>query len=338
MPEPKSDLIPNLQNSMPAETDSRKEISDSSVRDQAIALNQTKNAGFSAGFPSPLVILGGVVIAAAFFGSDIPAWSWMFQKWSTSPDDSHGMLVPAFSAWLLWHRKDLAKFAEMNVTSLAMSLGVILIFLGILLRCTGIYTRTISLEAVAVIPGIAGIFLLFFGWKGVHWGWPSVMFLIFMVPIPGPLGGLLSSKLQSIATFGSTFVLQTMGVPAVSEGNTIWLSETQVGVAEACSGLRMMTSFFALSAAVALLIERPLWEKLLILMSAPAIAVMSNVLRIAATAMAYETGNEEMAKLIFHDLAGWLMMPLGLLFLYAELYLLSKIFETTDETALTLQF
>ena len=130
MPESKSDLVPNLQNSMPAETDSRKETSASSVRDQAIALNQTKNAGF----PSPLVILGGVVIAAAFFGSDIPAWSWMFQKWSTSPDDSHGMLVPAFSAWLLWHRKDLAKFAEMNVTSPAMSLGVSLIFLGILLR------------------------------------------------------------------------------------------------------------------------------------------------------------------------------------------------------------
>ena len=338
MPEPVSDNVPNSQNPMPAEKISRTDNEVSLVRDHAVALNQPENVGSSVGFLSPAVILGGVVIAAAFFASDIQAWSWMYEKWSTSPDDSHGMLVPGFSAWLLWHRKDLVNFEKIKVTNLAILLGLFLILSGIAIRCFGIYTRTISVEAVSIIPCVSGIFLLFFGWKGVHWAWPTVMFLIFMIPIPGQLGGLLSAKLQSIATFGSTFVLQTIGVPAVSEGNVIWLSETKVGVADACSGLRMMTSFFALSAAVALLIERPIWEKFLIILSAPVIAVMSNVLRIAATAMAYETGQEELAKMIFHDLAGWLMMPLGLLFLFAELFLLSKIFETTDETALSLRF
>ena len=344
MSEPASDLVPKLQAPVPIESgpdNDRAVLNDravSVVGDHAVALNSPENVGLLPAFLTPTVILGGVVTAAAFFMSDIPAWNWMFQKWSNSPDDSHGMLVPGFSAWLLWNRKDLINFSEIKVTNSASAVGVLAILFGILLRCAGIYTRTISMEAASVIPCVAGIFLLCFGWKGVHWGWPTVLFLIFMIPIPGQLGGLLSAKLQSIATFGSTFLLQTVGVPAVSEGNTIWLSEKQVGVAEACSGLRMMTSFFALSAAVALLIERPLWEKLLIIVSAPVIAVMSNVLRIAATAMAYEFGNEEMAKLIFHDLAGWLMMPLGLFFLYAELFLLSKIFETTDETALSLRF
>ena len=142
---------------------------------------------------------------------------------------------------------------------------------------------------------------------------------------------MLGGSLQSLATICSTFTLQTIGIPAVSEGNIIWLTEKPLGVAQACSGLRMMTSFFALASGVALVIERPLWERWLIILSAPLIAIASNVLRISATAIAYEFGNEKMAEMIFHDLAGWLMMPTGLLLLWAELFLMSKVFQIEEE-------
>ena len=152
-----------------------------------------------------------------------------------------------------------------------------------------------------------------------------------MIPLPHAVGGLLSGVLQKIATICSTYLLQTIGIPAVSEGNVIWLTEKPLGVATACSGLRMLTSFFALSAGVSLVIERPIWEKCLVALSAPAIAIASNILRISATAIAYEFGNEKMAEAIFHDLAGWLMMPVGLLLLWVELLIVSKIFVEVDE-------
>jgi len=158
-----------------------------------------------------------------------------------------------------------------------------------------------------------------------------VLFLFFMIPLPGFVGGMLSGVLQTIATISSTYLLQTIGIPAVSEGNVIWLTHKPLGVAQACSGLRMLTSFFALSAGMSLVIDRPVWEKCLIALSAPVIAIAANVLRISATAVAYEFGNEKMAELIFHDLAGWLMMPVGLLLLWAELYIISKIFVEIEE-------
>ena len=61
-------------------------------------------------------------------------------------------------------------------------------------------------------------------------------------------------------TTASTFALQTLGLPAVAEGNVILLNDVRLGVVEACSGLRMLVIFFALSTAVALLMRRPLWE------------------------------------------------------------------------------
>ena len=277
------------------------------------------------------VVLAAIALAAAFFGSDIPAWSWMYQLWMTNPDNSHGLLVPAFSSWLLWHRRNLISFPKVTVSNFAMITGIGLVVAAMLLRFLGIFSRTITYEAASVLPCVAGIILILFGWAGARWAWPAVAFLVFMIPLPGSIGGMLGGSLQSLATICSTFTLQTIGIPAVSEGNIIWLTEKPLGVAQACSGLRMMTSFFALASGVALVIERPLWERWLIILSAPLIAIASNVLRISATAIAYEFGNEKMAEMIFHDLAGWLMMPTGLLLLWAELFLMSKVFQIEEE-------
>lgn len=278
----------------------------------------------------PSLIAGVCVALVAFIVSDWSAWGWLYEKWTTNPDNSHGLLVPAFAAWLLWQRRNMIAFPLTPVAWSWVLLGSALIAFSIFLRCSGIYTRTISYEAASIIPAVAGIIVTCFGLPGVLWAWPAVIFMGFMIPIPTAVGGALSGVLQSIATISSTFILQTIGIPAVSEGNVIWLTNQPLGVAQACSGLRMMTSFFALATGMALVIERPIWEKCVIVLSAPLIAITSNVLRISATAIAYEFGNEKMAELIFHDLAGWLMMPVGLLLLWAELFLLSKLFQEVD--------
>src|SRR5436305_589397 len=83
---------------------------------------------------------------------------------------------------------------------------------------------------------------------------------------------LLTEPLHGIATVSSTFLLQTLGLPALAEGNVILLNDVHIGIVEACSGLRMLVIFFALSTAVALLTRRPLWEKVVVALSAVPIA------------------------------------------------------------------
>src|SRR5262249_50759240 len=141
----------------------------------------------------------------------------------------------------------------------------------------------------------------------------------------------MAGPLQTFATETSTFLLQTLGTPAVSEGNVILLNDVEIGVVEACSGLRMLVIFFALSTAVALVIRRPLWEKALLVSSAIPIALVVNVLRITVTGAMHELASastvitHEMANTVFHDLAGWLMMPAALGALALELVLLKRL-------------
>jgi exosortase/archaeosortase family protein len=61
--------------------------------------------------------------------------------------------------------------------------------------------------------------------------------------------------------------------------------------------------------------------------SAIPIAILVNVIRITATGVAYHLAGREsaLARLIYHDLAGWLMMPLALVMLWLELKFLANL-------------
>jgi exosortase/archaeosortase family protein len=135
----------------------------------------------------------------------------------------------------------------------------------------------------------------------------------------------MSGPLQTLATICSTFSLQSLGLPALAEGNRILLDEKEVNIVEACSGLRMLVVFFALSAGMALVVQRRTWEKLLITLSAIPIALVANVIRITVTGVLLENVDSETANHFFHDLAGWFMMPLALGLLGLELTILSHL-------------
>jgi exosortase len=137
---------------------------------------------------------------------------------------------------------------------------------------------------------------------------------------------LLGFPLQRLATEASTYVLQTLGQPAVAEGNTILIRDFKLGIVEACSGLRMLVTFVTFSTAVCLVVKKPFSDKLLILLSAIPIALATNVIRIVVTGLMYLHVSGETAHVFFHDLAGWFMMPLALAFLWAELWVLRRLF------------
>jgi len=196
----------------------------------------------------------------------------------------------------------------------------------------GTYLHIVRLAPLSLLPCIAGLTLLIGGWRAMHWAWPSVAFLVFMVPLPGFLDVAFRYWLQQMGTLASVFAIQTLGIPAVAQGNVIQLTEGQLGVVEACSGLRMLMLFFAICLGAAFVLRRPLWEKAVIVLSAVPIAVFANVSRITVTAVLYEAARKwptvisaDAADWVFHKGAGWLMMPLGILLLWGEMVLLSKL-------------
>ncbi len=270
---------------------------------------------------------GAALAIVAVFG--FVYWSsfrMLLSVWE-QPDYSHGYLVPAFSVFLLWIRRKMIppapwKFAWSGVVLIALS--------GLLYLTAGVLGFNLII-AFAMIPCVAGIVLMLGGWPMMRWAWPAILFLGFMIPLPMSLETTARLPLQRLAAVASTYVLQTLGLPAVASGNVIHLSDHPIDVAAACSGLRMLMTSAALTFGLAFVLKRPVWERLIVLVSAVPIALAVNVIRITVTGLCYEYLSPEIAEKIFHDVAGLLMMPLAVGLLWLEIAILSRLTIEPDQ-------
>jgi len=272
-----------------------------------------------------------------------PTLTGLVQRWGHDPQYSHGYLVPLFALVLLWQRSaarragsvsdrsedrsdenETAPPAE-NVNDRSNWVGVALLALAFAMRFLADYIYFEWLEAASLVVAVAGLFAAWGGSAALRWSWPAVAFLLFMIPLPYTVEVALAYPLRTVATHVSTYVLQTLGLPAIAQGHTIIMRDVRLGVAEACSGLSMLVIFIALSTAVAILVKRPLLDRLVIAASAIPVALIANITRITVTGLVHVYAGRELADLIFHDLAGWLMMPFALVILWLELWLLGRL-------------
>jgi exosortase len=129
-----------------------------------------------------------------------------------------------------------------------------------------------------------------------------------------------------MATTGSVFLLEAFGTRVSQQGNVVMLNEnTPMAVAEACSGLRMLTAFVIVAAFIAYMVKRSRQQKAVLLFSSIPVAVMCNIIRIFVTAVLMLLVSTEVGEKFFHDFAGLVMMPVAVLLMFGELWLLNKL-------------
>ena len=149
-----------------------------------------------------------------------------------------------------------------------------------------------------------------------------------MVPLPIALYSKIASPLQLLASRVASTVMNATGVPVLCEGNRMTLpGGLQMFVAEACSGMRQLTGFLALTTAVAYLTTRPVWYRVVIMVSALPIALSANIARVMLTGYIMHFVNPQFALGTYHTLEGLLMMGFGLLLLHCECVILDHIFQ-----------
>jgi exosortase len=206
--------------------------------------------------------------------------------------------------------------------------GVLLVAVGLSVRLWAAEYGHQPVDQLSFLPTIFGIFTMVGGFNLIRWAWPALAFLVFMMPLPNVLERPVLGGLQKFASICSTFVLQTLGMAAFRQGNLISIPGTDpLNIAEACSGLRMGTIFGAMAVFMVFIIERPWWDKFVILLSAIPIALLVNIIRITVIGLLYWMVGPKahIAQKLGHDWAGLFMMPLALGFLWLELQILERL-------------
>ncbi len=259
-----------------------------------------------------LVVLAGVLFA--FSGAIVQ----LGQLWTHKADYSHGLLAIPFAGYLLWLRRDQfpATIRWPDLAGLPLLLASVVIYFS----AGRLNFAKEWLQAFSVVVALAGVVVMFCGrWGGLVWAWPALAFPLLAFELPYRVEATVSLKLRELATAVGNAVFQTLGYPSYTEGNVIVIGETRLGVEQACSGLSMLLTFVAVTAAVALLARsRPIGDRIVVFLSAIPIAVVCNIGRIVCTGLVYHAGWTEVGNLVVHDFFGWLMMPIALGMVWLE--------------------
>ncbi|MCE9567478.1 MAG: exosortase/archaeosortase family protein [Planctomycetes bacterium] len=264
----------------------------------------------------PLAVLSGLLVWAY-----LPMLSVFADKWLNDPQYSHGLLVPLFSAFLIRRAWQSGTFTPRPMPIV----GCLLLFVALAMRAIAGSMLFHQLDAASLLLALVAINVAAGGWPLIKRTGPAIAFLVFMIPLPYELERNVGQPLKTTATVCSTFLLQTLGQPALRDGNLILIDEVRLGVVDACSGLKMLMTFAAFSIGAVLLMDRTRFEKFMIVLGIVPIAIAANVLRITATGMCYVFFTNKNTTEFMHDALGYLMMPIGLGLLALELWVLTRL-------------
>jgi exosortase len=241
-----------------------------------------------------------------------PVLSHLVGQWVHDPNYSHGFFVPAFSLFVIWNERDrLRKLPFEPAWS-----GLLMLALGLVVLAAGILGAELFFSRVSLLLSIAGLLVLTCGWnyfRAVFFPW---LFLLFMIPIPTIVFNEITFPLQLLASRAAAHALPLLGVPVLREGNIIQLPAMALEVAEACSGIRSLTSLATLAIIYGYLMEPRTAIRIILALASVPIAVIANSLRIVGTGLLVQYWDPDKAQGFFHAFSGWLIFVVSLVLLF----------------------
>ena len=243
----------------------------------------------------------------------------MAEVWWVDPAYSHGMLIPPLALYIAWIQKE----EILSAPARPSAWGLWLTAFGCFVLLLGKLGAEFFLARQSMVLILAGMILTFWGSaRLLKMVFPLVL-LATMVPLPTIVYNKLAAPLQLFSSWVATETLDWMGVPVFRDGNVINLPELSLGVAEACSGLRSLSSLTVLALVVGFFVLASVWGKVLLFLLAFPTAIGINVVRVTATAlMARE--DPRLAEGIFHSFSGWVVFVAGFAVLYSIATVIGK--------------
>jgi len=237
----------------------------------------------------------------------------LFTQWMNDKNFQHGIFVPAFAFFVLWKNRDQLK----RITPAPSWTGLPILVFGLLILMLGEFGAELFLSRVSLLFLIAGLVVLFHGWRmfrAILFPWA---FLILMIPIPVIVFQKVTFPLQLVASKLASTALPLLGVVVHREGNVIKLASMTLEVVTACSGIRSLLSLITLSIIYGYLLENRTWVRVLLVAAAIPIAVVANSFRVVGTGLLVQYWDPDKAEGFFHLFEGWLIFVVSLIMLFA---------------------
>ncbi|MFH0777618.1 MAG: exosortase [Candidatus Eisenbacteria bacterium] len=257
------------------------------------------------------------------------------ERWWRDADYSHGFVVAAVSLFVALRESRRARGRRTGSGGEGQSgtgwgqplgaqgtrMGLALLIPGLVLYVLGTAGAEEFSTRVSLLPVLAGTMFLVGGkLAGSSLLFP-IFFFGFAVPLPEVIYFSVTSPLQTLAARLGTALAGSVGLVALREGNIVHVGGVSLGVAEACSGLRSLMAYFALSVLLAWYVQRGWLRKAILVLVTPVIAVSANALRLFVASVGAVAVGPGFLKGVQHEISGVVtfFVGVGALLAFSEL-------------------
>jgi len=249
------------------------------------------------------------------------AFTWLITHDWEREAYSYCWLIPPVVFFLIWLKRDeLASLPSEPSWAGLLPVGVGIVFFWLGELSGEFFTLYISFWLVLV-----GICLLHMGWKKLKTIGFALFFILTMFPVPNFINTRIMLQLRLISSKLGVAMIQTYGLPVVREGNIIDLGFTKLQVVDACSGLHSLISLMVLCLLLVYFFKDHIWKRSVLLLSSIPLAIVTNSMRIAATAILYKYFGAGVAEGFFHGFSGLLIFAICIPVLLIEMKILEKL-------------
>ena len=280
-----------------------------------------KNKGFSE-LRSPISSANQLKMVALFFLVIIlfaPVLLKLVHIWYTDPDYSHGFLVIPISLFMVWQKRERLLSLQIKPSWS----GIFVLIISLLCYYVAFVTSFNSLVYISMLLVIMGLLLFFTGTQFIKELLLPILFLLFMFPIPSSYYIMITNPLKLMITRISAVNMGLIGIPVLQDGNLLFFANTQLEVAEACSGVRSLYSYLMLGCLFAVLSNK-LSKKVILIISTVPLAILINIIRVTLTGVFSNYFGPEVAQGFFHEFTGFVLFAIGFVVLVLEYYALKE--------------
>lgn len=197
--------------------------------------------GLSARFPrlveSLPIILGMLILFVP------TVYSLMTGIWS-SDEQAHGPIVLSISIWLMYRKWDEMLAASAGKSGIVW--GWFPLSFGLMLYILGRSQEILLFEVGSSLWLLIGLLLLLRGPAALKAYWFPLFFMLFMIPLPGPLVDALTLPMKTAVSYVAEHVLYWVGYPIARTGVMLQIGQYSLLVADACAGLHTLFTLEAL--------------------------------------------------------------------------------------------
>jgi exosortase len=269
-------------------------------------------------------LLFSAVFVVAFLGPlrDLMQMSMRSDTFSYIP------FIPIISAYLMYSDRQMI-FSQKGESSavgfLPIGIGLLFLVFGGVSEAQLIHQNHLTLIAVSMVLIWIGGFAFCYGTRSLRAASFPILFLFFMVPIPGVLLDKIILFLQTGSAEVAYGFLQATGVPVTRDGFVFHLVTSDIEVAKECSGIRSSLSLVITGALAANFFLRTGWARSLLVVSLVPIAILKNGFRIASLSILGVYVDKRILDSDLHRRGGIVFFILALVLVWAEIVLLRKV-------------